>query len=224
MNVQLTPGFQGNIKIVNSENRTLYEENYDSNQEVTDFINTNGPSKPGWSVLKSAVCPCRTDNVKGFMEDVFLPTFVNFALKIDNHALKVIGSITAIVFDLLTLPIRLVVTPFRVIYNRCNPEEKHPLRALIEENGEQLSNEEDFLTIHCKTIEVIEEEEGEEAHPGLRRRSRTCMEITVRVALKTLPGTGESPMEMTKITSYSLENNQEWSPFFTRTERRFGVI
>lgn len=49
-----------------------------------------------------------------FAKDLFLPTFINRALKVDGLASKIFTSIGAIALDLFTFIPRLIATPFRI--------------------------------------------------------------------------------------------------------------
>jgi hypothetical protein len=185
MTIQLNPGFSAKIEIKNLKGKNLYEKVYDSEKEVVNFLKTNAKSKPGWSLIKGVVCPLRTDHAKDFTKDFFLPTFVNFVLKINNIALKIFVSLLVIPFDLLTFPIRLVVTPFRAFYNQRHSEE-HPLLLIKEKN--KISSKEDIVIIHYKITDVkMSEPKIEEGHI-FQNAKEIASTGTVRVALKRLPG------------------------------------
>jgi hypothetical protein len=188
MSLQLESGVTGKIEVQNSKGISIYEEPCFSIDEVVDFVKINGKSKPGWSVLQGAVCVLRTNNAKDFAVDFFLPTFVNYTLKINNVALKIFASIFAIVLDVITFPIRLVITPFRAIYNYRNPEEKHPLSSLIERGNKDVLNKENFVTICYEVVDVKINEPTDESAEDLYRARKELIKGSRRVVLKTLPG------------------------------------
>ena len=188
MSIQLNPGFTGMIEVKNSKGISLYEKNCSSAQQVKEFVMTYSKSKPGWSLLRGAACPLRTNNAKDFAKDFFLPTFVNFSLKVNNVALKVFASIFAIGFDIITFPIRLITSGFRAIYNYYNPEKKHPLLSLIEGENEGASIKGDILSIRYGSEDVKFEEPTREDGHIFQYAQKSFERGTVRVALKRLPG------------------------------------
>ncbi len=78
----------------------------------------------------------RTDTAHRFCKDFFFPC-VERALKIQNYIEKVFAIIAAVIFDLLTLPIRCITLLPRLIINWVNAREKHPLhKYLVEQNAD----------------------------------------------------------------------------------------
>lgn len=90
---------------------------------LKDFIVIYEKLKPGWSLLDGLVRPLRMDSWQHFAENFFLSTFVHYALKVNHVALKVIASIFAIALNVITLPIRFIMTPFYAYanYNYLEP-------------------------------------------------------------------------------------------------------
>lgn len=78
-----------------------------------------------------AFFPIRTYSLQLFVEDLFFPTLVNFALKIDHIAQKIFAYFICITWDFITLPIRLITAIPRCIYNAIKVK-KHPLRQFLE--------------------------------------------------------------------------------------------
>jgi hypothetical protein len=76
-------------------------------------------------VFPALLRPVRSDSAKNFAKDFFLPTTLNYGLKIRSMAVRVFAVIGAFVFDLLTLPIRLLTCIPTVLTNSA--PDKHPL-------------------------------------------------------------------------------------------------
>lgn len=202
MSIQLDPGFICKVEVKNSKGSILYNETCSLTEDIDNFINQYGKSKPGWSLIRGALLPLRTKNVRDFSKDFFLPTFVNFALKVNNIALKVLASIFAIAFDVITFPIRLLVTPVRAIYNYRKSDDKHPLISLIEQTNKNNSVNEDILTINYIKEEIELKKSNSECKIPFAHKSST--KGVVRVALKRLPGGIKNKKEeRTETVSYA---------------------
>ena len=211
MSVQLDQGFRAKIEIRNSEDNNIFEKAYFSPGEVEFFFKTYAKSKPGWSMIRGAICPLRTNNPKNFSKDLFLPTFVNFALKVNNVALKLFAAIFAIAFDIITFPVRLVVTPFRVIYNHLNPEKKHPLFSLIEDADKDGCNIGDVVTIHYKVEDVSMSDPVQEDGHRVQNARKYLAEGTIQIALKRLPGGIKSQVAGETESSTYIGMDGEWT-------------
>lgn len=83
------------------------------------------------SLFQGLLYPIRTN--RNFHKDFFLPTYMNHAIEIKNVVLRVLCKFAFIFLDIATFPIRLALTPFRVVWNAIKPE--HPLCQLIREKG-----------------------------------------------------------------------------------------
>lgn len=66
--------------------------------------------------MRAALVPVRTD--RNLPKDLFLPTVVNHAMKIDNVAARIFAVIGALVFDIITLPVRIMTAPFRAALSK----------------------------------------------------------------------------------------------------------
>lgn len=186
--IHLVDGFQANIQIKDKRGAILWQKPLASKEEVKDFIKQNSTSKPGWSSLLDIVTPLRTQNLKDFSKDLLLPTFVNYSLKINNLALKIIASIFAVALDVVTLPLRLMTTPYRIYYNYKNPEAEHPLTQLMNENQAQKKIDEDVVRL-CYEVQNIQMDPPTEKNGGWSQEARgQTISGTMKVALKRLPG------------------------------------
>lgn len=203
---QLNPGFQATVEI--RDNHTiLFQKTCATSQELQGFISKYSTSKPGWSWIKSTVMPLRTDHLKNYATDLFFPTCVHFSLKINNKAVRIILSSLAVIFDLATLPIRAVATPFRFKYNRSHPEQNHPLVDLLQDRVKNLSSVQmnfkvENTLITTKTTDI----EGHSFQNG----TQTINEGTVRLALKRMPGGITSKSSQSSSTCHYLIMDGEW--------------
>lgn len=81
----------------------------------------------------ATLIPVRTHNWKSFSKDLFLPTLINHAIKVNDAAGKIFAIIGAIILDLLTLPVRLVMASIRVFSS--NKKENHDLYKFLKDKG-----------------------------------------------------------------------------------------
>lgn len=87
------------------------------------------------SLPEYIVIPVRTDNFSNFCKDLFFPGFIHGALKIKDLGQKIFFCILTPLWDLMTLPIRLITAIPRYIYNRIHSKEVHPFyQFLISKN------------------------------------------------------------------------------------------
>lgn len=186
--INLVDGFQANIQLKNKQGAIIWQKPFASKDEFSEFIKQNGHSKNGWSLLRGTVIPLRTESLKHFTKDLFLPTFVNFSLKINNLALRVIASTFAVALDMITLPVRLLTTPYRIHYNCQNPEAEHPLVKLINQDQRQKQIEEDVLSLCYETHDVQINAPVEEMGDSYQTAKGHTVKGTIQVALKRIPG------------------------------------
>jgi|GEM_PF-4607488 hypothetical protein len=213
MGVNLVAGFQANIQIKDRESTLLYQKRCSSIEEVKDFIQQHGKSKEGWSLIQGTVIPLRTQNLKDFSKDFFLPTFVNFSLKINNIALKIIASIFAIALDIIMAPIRLFTTPVRIYDNYKHPEVEHSIISLIEKNpGSQKAIDDNFVNLCYKVQNVqmsnpsVPDEEGN----TFQRAAKSVVKGTLQIALRRMPGGIKGQSSEEKESSTYLGMNGKW--------------
>lgn len=100
------------------------------------------------SMLPATLFPVRTNNPSNFSKDFFLPTTLNHAINTQNTFKKVIALIGAIFLDLLTLPIRLITSAPRALFNA---HYQNPLKAfLIEKNADKVFIDTDTVNVQFK--------------------------------------------------------------------------
>jgi len=73
-------------------------------------------------ILLQTLIPTRTNNLRNFAQDLFLPTFVNHALKLQNVVAKIFVILSALILDMLTFPIRLLTCMPKVLSNACQKQ------------------------------------------------------------------------------------------------------
>jgi hypothetical protein len=74
------------------------------------------------AIIPAAFKPIRTNNLKNFSKDFFLPTTINHAIKVQHVALKIFSILASLVLDVLTFPIRFLTCIPRVISNARRTE------------------------------------------------------------------------------------------------------
>lgn len=146
MSVSFNPSFSGYISVEDREGNELFRKEVNTELEIKEFLETNGESQPYHSILKACFIPIRTNNFSTLAKDLFLPTFINHAIKIDSFAFRIFSSFFAIILDILTLIPRSIATPFRILHNDKN---KHPLIKLISANSDS-SDFEKFSLLNIK--------------------------------------------------------------------------
>jgi hypothetical protein len=199
--IVLTAGFSGYISIQDQNAVELFHREINSPQEGQGFLNDYGQSVDGWSTCEFSFIPIRTDNWCDFAKDLFLPTFINGALRIDHLICRIFVSIFAIAIDLVTLASRLVTAPFRAIYNCANKSE-HPIIPLIANHDDTQDALEKGLVeiiIFGKQITISQGVEGSEEFSSA---TETSKKVNLLVVTKELPAIQEKKMTETVIRTY----------------------
>lgn len=208
MSICLEPGVRGHIHVKDQVGTLLYEKSVASHEEAKAFVRQYGSFKQGCPFLEGLVMPLRTQTLNDCLEDLFLPTFIHFALKVENIALKIIASVFAIALDLLTLPIRFIALPLRVYYQSHAPEPKHPMIELIEGNvHSQKALQDQCVMLHYEVEEVRIHPENEE---GRRFGADKIVRVgTVQIILQPTPRGENTSSELESLVRYSKQNG-EW--------------
>lgn len=156
MRVNSTQETTGRIIIEDDQNHEVFSKPVKSTAELKEFLTKYGNSYPEWSWGSAAIIPVRTDQLNHFFEDLIFPTFINHALNINNFILRFFLSLAALIFDAITLPLRLVTAPVRILYNCCQND--HPLLELIKNESKDAKITGIFkLKV---TLELIKYKEG----------------------------------------------------------------
>lgn len=112
------PNYSANfIRFTFDDGSKVYANtDFDSIDRFQDQLHS-GKRGGAFRLVKAAIIPVRTNNLKNICKDVLLPTTVNRALKIHNLAGRIFAVVFALGFDILTLPIRLITLIPRAIHN-----------------------------------------------------------------------------------------------------------
>lgn len=129
------PGVYEEEIIIRNENGLELYKKTTTKTEADQFFKTNGKSIPGSGLLKAFFIPIRTDNIRDFAKDLFLPSFFYISQNINDIALKTLIKVGAIFLDCITFLPRLLTTPFRLMYNFYTVKE-HPLIVFVKGNPE----------------------------------------------------------------------------------------
>jgi hypothetical protein len=133
-NIAALPAIQPNVISIETEDSSIYEQHVlytpVAERTVTDLTATRD-----WSILGASFVPVRTDTPMNFITDLTFPTLINHALKVNNLFSRFLSIIAAFIWDILTMSIRIVATPFRLTYTHCIREKNHPLAQLIPQDA-----------------------------------------------------------------------------------------
>ena len=138
------------IRFSDTQGNLLLSREY-SADEASEFHRIEGAlvGVDKVSIFKALVSPVLTARLNNFAKDLFLPTYLNYAITIDESVLKIFASIAAIAFDLLFLPVRLFTCPFRIIRNAAQPT--HPLRVHLIVNGVNEQQQGDVVRVEVRS-------------------------------------------------------------------------
>jgi hypothetical protein len=144
--------FSACLVVQDSTGNDLYRKDFldqeQAAQESTEFAETYGHSL---QASRFCMVSIRTDRFTHFAADFFCPSTIR-ALTLHNIGLKILAFLGAVIFDLLTLPIRLIALPF-ICFSSAS---SHPILALLDETPK---DEKLALIIERKQTD-LEQEEG----------------------------------------------------------------
>ncbi len=138
------------LEVKTASGKQVFQKRFQTKNEAKTFWKNNTKSVSGWGYLFMALTPLRTDNVKDFCKDFFLPGFVNLAHLVDGIALRIFVTCLLLPLDAITFPVRLVTTPLRAAYSHMAPVYIHPLKKKL---GDSVKNEK-FLNVTYKSTET----------------------------------------------------------------------
>ena len=116
---------QKSPEYLQDDNPNLLVRNFNSKEEFQAVVNLcDNKRRINW--LESLIIPVRTDNLNNFCKDFFLPGLFNPAFKTQDVALTIFLCMLMPVYDIMTLPIRLITVIPRYVYNSIHPKESHP--------------------------------------------------------------------------------------------------
>lgn len=102
------------LKIYNPENNMAWQKEITDNE--FNILRSSKRSKV-IPVIPATLMPVRTNNLKNFAKDFFLPTLFNHAIKVEQVGRKIFAILASLIWDMLTFPIRLLTCIPRVIVN-----------------------------------------------------------------------------------------------------------
>jgi hypothetical protein len=210
MSVTLTPGYLANIQLRDARSNILYQCRCTADEQVKEFIGKYAKSRDGYSLLQSAIFPLRTDNLKNYAEDLFLPTFIHYSSKVNNFVLKFLSSIFAVAFDIVTIPIRIITTPIQLYYNNIH-EEKHPIINLIQNDHLAQNVIQNNSVNLCYEVQNVQMSNPTyESGNTYQKAAKSMIKGSIQIALKSLPGgIKKQSQEEEEKTSY-LGMNDNW--------------
>lgn len=132
------------------QKETLFNRNFENYEKFQNVLAKTDDNKKRIEWPEMLIAPVRTDNCSNFCQDFFLPGFFDTALKIDRLALKIVIGIGLVLWDILTLPIRVFTAYCRYRHNADHPKEAHPFYQYLITHGvlaEELSAGHVYLKI-----------------------------------------------------------------------------
>jgi len=136
-----------NIKVSSLDNNIFWEKQLTSDeyQQVKDYVK----GKDTVSIIPATFKPVRTNNLKDFSKDFFLPTTINHAIKVQHVVGKIFAILASLVLDVATFPIRLLTVIPRVISN-AKKEESQLHKYLITEGVDKKLLESDHVRVQLE--------------------------------------------------------------------------
>jgi hypothetical protein len=135
------------IRIYNLENNEAWEKRLTDEEynQVKDYVD----GKDSISMIPAMFKPVRTNNLKNFSKDFFLPTTINHAIRVQNTVGKIFAILASLVLDVFTFPLRLLTCLPRVISN-ANQKENLLHKYLITQGVEKKLLESDHVRIRLE--------------------------------------------------------------------------
>lgn len=121
------------IKVSNLDNKSSWEKVLTNEQFQTVKPYVYGFEAVAIIPVPATLKPVRTNNLKNFAKDFFLPTLVNHAIKVQHTIGRIFAILGALILDTLTFPIRLLTCIPTVIINAR--KEKNPLKNYLVNAG-----------------------------------------------------------------------------------------
>lgn len=128
-------------------------QKFDVPKEEAENLKSKFVSESKVSLLPAALMPVRTNGLSNFNKDFFLPTTLNHGVKANGSFKKVMAVAGAILLDLLTLPIRLITSVPRALFNAHN---QNPLRThLIKTKCAEAITQAETITVVFKELKYL---------------------------------------------------------------------
>jgi hypothetical protein len=113
-----------------------------------------------WREDSARLIVVRTDNLRDLAKDLFIPTVIQSAVKVNSFSLgKIFIRLGELILDFFTLPLRVLTLIPRAIYNTIYPKEKDPFYLYCQSVGALYTR-----AINSDSVHVMFEwvEEGEQ--------------------------------------------------------------
>lgn len=124
-------------------------------QNYEQFETAVKSGKDSVRITDALIYPVRTNSLKSFSKDFFLPITANYYGKIaeiQNVALKVLATLASVFIDLITLPIRAFTCIFRINSNYYQNEA--PLKSLLATYMPHMANPIDKKLLDSDFVDV----------------------------------------------------------------------
>lgn len=119
------------LKIEDSKGTELYTKSYSTFAEAENEFNNISFSSKSYSFLPRTALPVLCDNIKNFCKSFFIPNTSSLITGLESKVAKVALGIFTVLFDIGTLPIRLLTVVPYVIYDKCRKKQDHQIIDLI---------------------------------------------------------------------------------------------
>jgi len=136
------------IKIQTPDGKTSWKKDF-TEAEEKDYRAIKGlcQSRSTVFIFPAALIPVRSDSCKNFCKDFFLPTLINQAIKVKSMAGRVFAAFFALLFDLITFPIRLLTCIPTALCNK--KKATHPLHKFL-----RTQKDVDPKLLQCEYVKV----------------------------------------------------------------------
>ena len=135
-----TPGinpydyFEYYLEIKDSKGEILLLRGYETEQDLEDAFNEINASKEGYSLGLSTVFPVccgRYDTLTQFFGSLFIPQTLDVFPSLESRIEQVFVTALALLYDMITLLLRVITAIPYVIYKCIHTEEDHKIIAMI---------------------------------------------------------------------------------------------
>ncbi len=121
------------ISVSNLDNNLTWNKTFTKDEYTALVDSYENVDRECIGVLPATLYPVRTNTLQNFVDDFFLPTFVNHALKVQDTVGSVFAILGSLILDILTFPVRLVTVIPRAIFNANQSE--HPLLTYLKKEN-----------------------------------------------------------------------------------------
>lgn len=105
------------------------------NVDEKTYFELKNANRGSYGILPMLLCVIRTDTIENFATDLFLPTFINCAQRVQQLAGKITAGIFFFIVDIATLPLRMITLLPRVIISLLYTKENHPAYQFLQRHS-----------------------------------------------------------------------------------------